>query len=456
MALSKYTVLGDGVKTQFAVTFTLGYISKTDVQVRVNDEIDGGGDPLYRTLTWITDELVDVGAAPGVGETVVFTRTVANNAPIHDFVDGAQVIEQNLDENQKQAIMLAHEAQDGRFTTAAEDNRDMGGNRIINLGDPVDDADAIAKAWAIANLGGDVSPAVLDAAIAVHAALTASHGVVGNIVGDTDIAVLTNKTLNDVTNLIHADAVHLKSRNVSGGPFVRGQVVYESAYNSGQDAIEILLADADNAAAMPALGIVDEGILNNANGSILKVGMITGDATDALDTTGGGEVWAVGDALYVSSTAGTLTNVKPTGKSELIQSIATVLRVHASLGSIFVDGAGRANALPNSGVAEHGFAGKSYPKALVAETALLIKDGNLQHGTLALDNVNFNAPTDADEGYIEYEMTIDAVGAYTINMVGFTGQITGAVDTTALAVNTLKITKRASAIDLIIEQKVVA
>lgn len=158
---------------------------------------------------------------------------------------------------------------------------------------------------------------------------------------------LTNKIMNDLSNFIHADAVHLKSRNVSGDPFVKGQVIYESAYNSGQDAIEIMLADADDPAKMPAMAIIDEGILNNTNGDVIKVGTITGDATDNLNTTGGGEAWSVGDDLYVSTTAGELTNVRPTGAAEQVQAIAVVLRVHATLGTIFVDGAGRANDAPN-------------------------------------------------------------------------------------------------------------
>ena len=157
----------------------------------------------------------------------------------------------------------------------------------------------------------------------------------------------TNKIMTDISNFIHADAVHIKGRNVSGGDFVKGQVVYENAYNSGQNAIEVLLADADNPAKMPAIGIVNEALLNNANKDFIKVGTITGDATDILDTTGGGEAWAVGDDLYVSTTPGALTNVRPAGISELVQAIAVVLRVHATQGVIFVDGAGRANDVPN-------------------------------------------------------------------------------------------------------------
>ena len=251
---------------------------------------------------------------------------------------------------------------------------------------------------------------------------------------------LTNKTMNDDSNFIHADAVHLKSRNVSGGPFVKGNVIYENAYNSGQDAIEILLADANDPAKMPALAIVDEGILNNANGSTVKVGKITGDATDNLDTTGGGEAWAVGDDLYVSTTPGALTNVRPTGKADGVQAIAVVLRVHATLGTIFVDGAGRTNDLPNSATAEAGFLGKSFDLGnLNSATTLHISDANIQYGTMT-GSFTLTAPDDTDDGYCEVELTIDGTGAYTLTLSGF-NEITGTIDTTANTVNILRISK---------------
>jgi hypothetical protein len=57
-----------------------------------------------------------------------------------------------------------------------------------------------------------------------------------------------------------------------------------------------------------------------------------------LDTTGAsyGETWALGDILYASpTTAGGLTNVKPTAPSNVIP-IAAVLEVSATAGEIFV------------------------------------------------------------------------------------------------------------------------
>lgn len=162
----------------------------------------------------------------------------------------------------------------------------------------------------------------------------------GNIgsMSPSSVDTLTNKTINDASNTVHADATHLQVRNISGSTITKGSVVYSSGYNAGQDLPEVALADADDGAKMPAIGITDEDIPNNANGHVLVSGVVTGINTSSFSVT---------DELYIDTTAGALTNVRPTAVGTDVQKIAKVLRSHASLGVLLVQGAGRANALPN-------------------------------------------------------------------------------------------------------------
>jgi hypothetical protein len=147
MAYSRIVYPGDGVTVQFAVNFQLGFLSRDDVTARVGSEVDGLGQPAYRTLTWINDGLVQIsGAAPAIGVNLVLERTVDKDALIHDYSDGAPIIEANLDDSNKQNLMAVHEVLDGRFGVLQQ-NLDLGGFRIVNLGAPSDTNDAANKAY---------------------------------------------------------------------------------------------------------------------------------------------------------------------------------------------------------------------------------------------------------------------------------------------------------------------
>lgn len=171
----------------------------------------------------------------------------------------------------------------------------------------------------------------------VDAGATHTLAIDATVATLTGAQILINKTLQSFTNFILSDGQHIQVRNESGGELVKGDVVHQSGFSVGQDLPLVVKADADVAADMPALGLVNETIANNATGEVCISGRM-----DTLNTA----AFAVGDILYVSTTAGEFTNVKPTGIAE-IQNIATVLRSHASLGIINIISLSRSNDLPN-------------------------------------------------------------------------------------------------------------
>lgn len=124
----------------------------------------------------------------------------------------------------------------------------------------------------------------------------------------------------------------------AGEALTIGDVVYISGI-SGNTVI-VSKADADDANKMPAFGLAGSTVSLNAAVEIVTFGSLLG-----LDTST--PSWSLGDELYVSTTAGTLTNSPPTGSSSQIQKIGKVTRVDASAGSIKIMGAGRTNATPN-------------------------------------------------------------------------------------------------------------
>lgn len=176
MPLSRVIAIGDGVTTQFAISYTLGYLSEDDITCRVGEEVDGGGDPVYRDLTFINPGLVEVlGAVPGDGVRVVFDRTMDETALLVDFADGDVLNDENLTLANKQIMYLVHQLLDGRFNAFSSD-LDMGGFQLKNLGEPTDDGDAVTLGYILENAldAGAAAAAAAQSAIEALASAVAA------------------------------------------------------------------------------------------------------------------------------------------------------------------------------------------------------------------------------------------------------------------------------------------
>jgi len=98
-------------------------------------------------------------------------------------------------------------------------------------------------------------------------------------------------------------------------------------------AVELARANND-ANSADTIGLVTETIATNQEGFIITMGQI-----EDINTTGSlqGETWVDGDVLYLSpTTAGRLTNIKPTGLTGHIVVIGYVEYAHAIQGKIYV------------------------------------------------------------------------------------------------------------------------
>ena len=179
--------------------------------------------------------------------------------------------------------------------------------------------------------------------------------VTGNVTGDVT---------GDVTG-----AIIVTGKNQSGSTIAAGVPVYISGQAGSGTEFTVDIADADGTGTMPAIGITTASSNNNAEVTILAFGKYVG-----LDTSS----FSVGDELYVS-TSGTLTTTPPTGESAKLQKIAKVIRSHASDGEIFVQGAGRTNAVPNLDDGDI-FIGNSSNQSVTASFNTTV-DGHLSGGT---------------------------------------------------------------------------
>lgn len=131
---------------------------------------------------------------------------------------------------------------------------------------------------------------------------------------------LVARVVNKVTPAATLTKATYKAVRVSGAQGQRLAIAYAQANNDNNSA--------------DTIGLVCETIAANQEGFIITVGQLTG-----INTTGSlqGETWADGDVLYLSpTTAGNLTNIKPTGATGHIVVIGYVEYAHANNGSIYV------------------------------------------------------------------------------------------------------------------------
>ncbi len=172
---------------------------------------------------------------------------------------------------------------------------------------------------------------------AVQAVETNEAQTIGVTLSSTDVTYcspLAGGGGGDATSL--TGPVLFNAKNATGVTITKGSVVYIDGVSGNTPTVA--LADADDAAKMPAFGLAYADLADAETGSIITFGDITNVDTDAF---------VLDNPLYVSTTPGVLTQTKPAGETSLIQNIGLVTRVQQSAGRIKVTGAGRSNDTPN-------------------------------------------------------------------------------------------------------------
>jgi nitrogen fixation protein len=131
---------------------------------------------------------------------------------------------------------------------------------------------------------------------------------------------LVARVVNKVSPATTLTKAAYKAVRVSGAQGQRLAIAYAQANNDNNSA--------------DTIGLVCETIAANQEGFIITVGQL-----ENINTTGSlqGETWADGDVLYLSpTTAGSLTNIKPTGATGHIVIIGYVEYAHQNNGKIYV------------------------------------------------------------------------------------------------------------------------
>ena len=194
----------------------------------------------------------------------------------------------------------------------------------------------------------------------------------------------------EVTGTLTANHIHgnlagsVYAHVRAGEALAKGDPVYVSgSHGSGSTLIAIVSkADASNAAKMPAVGIMDSDLANNATGHMVIVGTITELATNA---------YSINAELYVAAGGG-LTATPPTARA---QPVARVERSNLNNGAILVkvNGLSASDATASTLVRRTNIGGASFVEVDVTTlTAAGISSSGLVsfNGTNAGDSLTFN------------------------------------------------------------------
>jgi hypothetical protein len=191
-------------------------------------------------------------------------------------------------------------------TNAYTDNEKV----LVDVGTPLDTTSATLPG-AVNEVHGEVD---------THVAATSAHGVT-TVAGLNEVQTLTNKTLDDYTNKVKANAVHMRVKNQSGVVMPKGTVVAYFGYSDSEDAVKVVKA---NNTTGVAIGILAEELAADEFGMAIANGIV-----DGLDTS----AYVNGTILY-TDIAGGLTSVEPT--TGFAQPIAYVLKSNATIGVLQV------------------------------------------------------------------------------------------------------------------------
>ena len=144
-----------------------------------------------------------------------------------------------------------------------------------------------------------------------------------------------------------AERVSILVKNGEGTALVKGDPVYIIGSVGASATLEVGLCDASDSSKMPCVGLLEQDLLNNGQGTAVTAGKLRNLITTPID----GQTTTENDTIYVKaggSSGLALTITKPTGSTNLIQNVGQVGRVSASAdGNFVVSAIMRTNDVPN-------------------------------------------------------------------------------------------------------------
>ena len=138
MAYSIQTAVSNG--TLEVLDLSIKYMDKSHIFVYVDDVLVDGSAYSY---VWLTDTRIQVVPAVANGSTLKVIRKTLTDEMWHEFSKGARFSTTSMDENFEQLLFLAQEYSEGIYVSDFYSDIDLHLKRILNLGDPINEGDAV-------------------------------------------------------------------------------------------------------------------------------------------------------------------------------------------------------------------------------------------------------------------------------------------------------------------------
>ena len=208
---------GNGSTTDFNVPFD--YLAKKFVKVTVDSREKLGGDygDTTKDYFFVDKTTIRFNTAPASGTEIIIRRYTSATDRIVSFKDASVLKAKDLDVSTIQTIHIAEEGRDiinDALIVDKEGNWDAKGKRIVNVGDPIDDNDAITLKFYKDDANGAYQ-SKLDAEAARDAAKVSETNAKASEVNAKESEVTSKASAGTAVSAAkHADAVKTENQAI--------------------------------------------------------------------------------------------------------------------------------------------------------------------------------------------------------------------------------------------------
>lgn len=286
MAYTYSTAIGDGVTKNFQFSLAgqdEGYISVSNLHVFV------AGSEVEFSVISSSPNVVNLQEAPPVGAEVLIRRIMPKVVPYSDFSRGNPFSQDALNKTNLQQLYIVQEIFDGYLPDGFffRVNIDMRGMRIINLGDGINDGDAVNKKQL--DVEHDKNVEQDERLVVVEDALKTVTYV--NYVSQLYRAVGGESTIN-TTNSLHAAALYINGifQHKAAGAYMQsgGVVSLAEPLKAGQEVYLILGSDLPEESLYPSIESFAalEALVNNINTNLTSLTLRVTTAEGNINSQG--------------------------------------------------------------------------------------------------------------------------------------------------------------------------